>query len=52
MFGNLLTGAILLRESMAPDNRLQAILQGDNPRTRMVADTLPDGMTRGLIQMA
>jgi molecular chaperone Hsp33 len=50
-FGDLLTGAVLVRESMAPDNRLQAILQGDDPRTRMVADTMPDGSTRGLIQL-
>jgi molecular chaperone Hsp33 len=50
-FGDLLTGAILVRESMAPENRLQAILQGDDPRTRMIADTHPDGATRGLIQM-
>lgn len=50
-FGDLLTGAVLVRETMAPDNRLQAILQGDNPRTRMVADTHPDGSTRGLIQV-
>ncbi|HEY8075130.1 MAG TPA: Hsp33 family molecular chaperone HslO, partial [Labilithrix sp.] len=50
-FADLLTGAVLIRESMAPDNRLQAILQGDNPRTRMVADTHPDGGTRGLIQL-
>ncbi len=51
LFADLLTGAVLVRESMAPDNRLQAILQGDNPRSRMVADTHPDGSTRGLIQM-
>jgi molecular chaperone Hsp33 len=36
---------------MAPDNRLQAILQGDDARTRMIADTHPDGATRGLIQL-
>jgi molecular chaperone Hsp33 len=51
LFADLLTGAVLVRESMAPDNRLQAILQGDNPRSRMIADTHPDGSTRGLIQM-
>jgi molecular chaperone Hsp33 len=51
IFGDLLTGAVLVRESMAPDNRLQAILQGNDPRTRMVADTMPDGSTRGLIQL-
>jgi molecular chaperone Hsp33 len=50
-FADLLTGAVLVRESMAPDNRLQAILQGDDPRLRMVADTHPDGATRGLIQV-
>ena len=42
---------MLVRESMSPDNRLQAILQGDNPRARMIADTHPDGSTRGLIQL-
>jgi molecular chaperone Hsp33 len=51
IFADLLTGAILVRESMSPDHRLQAILQGDNPRARMIADTHPDGATRGLIQM-
>jgi molecular chaperone Hsp33 len=50
-FSDLLTGAVLVRESMAPDNRLQAILQGDDPRSRMVADTHPDGATRGLLQL-
>lgn len=50
-FADLLTGAVLVRETMAPENRLQAILQGDDPRLRMVADTYPDGATRGLIQM-
>lgn len=51
VFADLLTGAVLVRESMSPDNRLQAILQGDDPRSRMVADTHPDGATRGLIQL-
>jgi molecular chaperone Hsp33 len=51
VFADLLTGAILVRDSMSPENRLQAILQGDNPRARMIADTHPDGSTRGLIQM-
>lgn len=50
-FAELLTGAVLVRESMAPDNRLQMVLQGDDPRMRMVADTHPDGSTRGLIQL-
>jgi len=50
-FADLITGAILVRDSMSPDNRLQAILQGDDGRGRMIADTHPDGATRGLIQM-
>lgn len=50
-FADLLTGAVLVRESMAPDNRLQAILLGDDQRSRMIADTHPDGSTRGLIQL-
>jgi molecular chaperone Hsp33 len=50
-FADMLTGAVLVRESMAPDYRLQAILQGDDRRSRIVADTHPDGSTRGLIQL-
>jgi len=50
-FADLLTGAVLVREAMAPDNRLQAILQGDDQRARLIADTHPDGATRGLIQL-
>ncbi|MDB4943429.1 MAG: hypothetical protein JWP97_2963 [Labilithrix sp.] len=50
-FADLITGAVLVRDSTAPDNRLQAILQGDNPRARMVADVQGDGATRGLIQL-
>lgn len=51
-FAELLTAAVLVRESMAPDYRLQCVLQGDDQRSRMVADTHPDGMTRGLVQLA
>lgn len=50
-FAELITGAVMVRESMSPENRLQAILQGDDERSRMVADTYPDGTTRGLVQM-
>jgi len=52
MFADLVTGAILVRESMAPELRVQTILQGDDGKSRMIADTYPDGMTRGLIQVA
>jgi molecular chaperone Hsp33 len=51
-FANLLTGTILVRESMSPDLRVQAFLQSDDGRSRLVADSLPDGNTRGLVQLA
>ena len=50
-FADLLTGAVLVREAMAPDYRLQAILAGNDRKSRIVADTHPDGSTRGLIQL-
>ncbi len=47
--GELATGAILVRETMAPDYRLQALWRSHDQRTRLVADSHPDGGTRGLI---
>ncbi len=47
---DLVTGAVLVRESMAPDLRVQVILQGREQRTRLIADAHPDGATRGLVQ--
>lgn len=47
--GELATGAILVRETMAPDYRLQALWRSADKRTRLVADTHPDGGTRGLV---
>jgi molecular chaperone Hsp33 len=52
MFGELVTGAVLLRHTMAPDLRVQAILQGDDRASRMIADANPDGSARGLVQLA
>jgi molecular chaperone Hsp33 len=49
-FGELLTGAILYRETMAPKLRVQAILQGAGKQGQLVADSLPDGTARGLIR--
>lgn len=51
-FAELLTGAVLARETMSPDNRLQMILKptgADLARIRMVADSHPEGLTRGLV---
>src|SRR3954464_1885076 len=50
--GELATGAVLVRETMAPDYRLQALLRMPNKRTRLVADSHPDGGTRGLVSGA
>lgn len=48
--GELATGAILVRETMAPDYRLQALWRSADQRIRLVADSHPDGGTRGLFQ--
>jgi molecular chaperone Hsp33 len=50
--GELVTGAVLVRETMAPDYRLQALLRSEDNRTRIVADSHPDGGSRGLITYA
>jgi len=52
LFGELLTGSILIRHTMAPDLRVQAILQADDRASRMIADANPDGSARGLMQLA
>lgn len=51
VFADLLTGTTLVRETMAPDHRVQGILQSADRRSRMVADSHPEGMTRGLVQL-
>jgi molecular chaperone Hsp33 len=47
-FGELVTGAVLLREAMAPRLRVQAILKS-KVRGSLVADAHPDGTSRGLV---
>jgi molecular chaperone Hsp33 len=47
--GELATGAILVRETMAPDYRLQALWRSADHKTQLVADSHPDGGTRGLV---
>lgn len=49
LLGELATGAILVRETMAPDYRLQALWRSADRKTRLVADSHPDGGTRGLL---
>ena len=50
-FGDLITGAILFRETMAPELRVQGVLRGADNSGSLVADSHPSGQTRGLIQM-
>lgn len=48
--GDLITGAILVRETMAPGLRVQGIVQGPGGVGSMVADSHPDGGARGLVR--
>jgi molecular chaperone Hsp33 len=48
--GEVVTAAVLVRETMAPGNRVQ-VLFTDKIGTRLVGDAHPDGDTRGLAQL-
>jgi molecular chaperone Hsp33 len=50
-FGDLLTAAVLFRETMAPNLRVQAIVKGSSNSGSLIADSHPSGQTRGLIQL-
>ncbi|WP_437958247.1 Hsp33 family molecular chaperone HslO [Sorangium sp. So ce119] len=49
--GELITGAILVREAMAPTLRVQAIIKGASGNGTLVADSHPDGTSRGLVNL-
>ncbi len=49
--GELISGTILIREAMAPQYRVQGIVTGDEGDVRLVADSFPDGGTRGLVRL-
>lgn len=51
-FADLLTGTVLIRETMSPGHRVQGILKGPGDVGDLVADTHPDGLTRGLVQVS
>lgn len=51
-FSDLITGAVLFRETMAPSLRVQVILNGSAKTGRLVADSHPSGNNRGLVQLA
>jgi molecular chaperone Hsp33 len=45
----LIVGAVLFRETMAPDLRAQCVLHGANNSGRIAIDAQPEGKTRALI---
>lgn len=47
--GELLTGAVLVRETMAPQHRVQGLFHTRDRRGQLVADAHPDGGNRGLL---
>lgn len=49
---DLATATTLVRLTMAPDYRVQGILQGVGHKGTLVADSWPDGGTRGLVRPA
>ncbi len=50
-FGDLLTGAVLVRETMSPNQRVQAILKSRQQTGSLVADAHPTEGTRGLVSL-
>ncbi len=47
----LATGAMLVRETMAPNLRVQCLLRGADAKGSLVGDSFPDGGVRGLAQL-
>ncbi len=48
---NLMTGTILVRETMAPQYRVQGIVRGAGNQGSIVVDAHPDGANRGLLSL-
>lgn len=49
---HLVTGTLLVRLTMAPAYRVQGIVRGTDQKSLLVADSYPDGATRGLVRPA
>jgi molecular chaperone Hsp33 len=47
--GELLTGAVLVRETMAPTHRVQGFFRTRDKRGQLIADAHPDGGNRALL---
>ncbi len=50
-FGDLITGAVLVRETMSPKQRVQAILKRRQETGSLLADAHPTEGTRGLVSL-
>jgi molecular chaperone Hsp33 len=50
--GELVTATLMVRETMAPEYRVQGILRGSQDSGTLVADSHPSGDLRGLVQLA
>ncbi|MEO0323226.1 MAG: Hsp33 family molecular chaperone HslO [Myxococcota bacterium] len=48
--GELMTAAVLYRETMAPTLKVQVVLRGGEGSGQVVADSFPGGIARGLVQ--
>lgn len=48
VLGELVTGAVLYRETMAPSLRVQGAIRGARGSGQIIADSHPDGWVRGL----
>lgn len=48
--GDLCTGTLAVRLTMAPTHRVQGIIRGAGQKGTLVADAFPDGGTRGLLR--
>jgi molecular chaperone Hsp33 len=52
LFADLVTGVILFRETMSPQQRVQGILKRVGEKVSLLADSNADGDTRGLVQLS
>lgn len=48
--GDLATGTVMVRETMAPQLRVQGVARAADGKAQLVADAHPSGMCRGLVQ--
>ncbi len=49
LFGDLLASSVLVRETMAPDQRVQVFIKPQGGNASMIADSHPEGLTRGYV---